>query len=457
MKFSCSPLSGLGLRVALVASTTLWVACSDSTSPEEPGTGGAATSTVPKTFGELVGDPLIVISPTLQTVLGLPEMGYEAVSDGLPVGGTWRRHPSLGDLDGDGRADLIATNREENGLNVWRSMPDGSWEPRMKGIPDNLMYGGSDIGDLDGDGDADFVFAAHKVGLRVFLNDGKMNWTEVEGAAEIPFLALDVSLGNLNGDEHLDAVTIAQFKSRSGGLAVYFGRGDGTFELQAEHQSLMGRSKMGEQVELQDLDGNGLDDLFLTAEWSCLIYTTHLSQEGVVRFDDHSEGLPVPPKKMGNILRSFVPMDVQGDGVLEVAFAGMCDPGVPVEERHSLGVYRWIEGGADERSHWEVFGEGLEDGLAYRDVLAADFDGDGKDDLITMGPGLGVSVYRGDGSGNFEPIGMLAGTEAGGRGALGDIDNDGRIDVAISVGATKSRPVGAGVRAFLNRKEAWEK
>ena len=453
MKSSSPPLAIAGLAIAGL----WWAGCSDPSSSGEAGTSTSAPSTAPKSFRELVGEPPVEFSETLQTVRGLPEIGFESASEGLPEGGTWREHPCLGDLDGDGRADLIASNREENGLNVWRSMPDGSWEPRMKGIAENLMYGGSAIGDVDGDGDNDFLFAAHKEGLRVFLNDGEMNWTELAGAAESPFLALDVALGDLNGDEHLDAVTIAQFKIRTGGLAVYYGRGDGTFELQPQHQARMGRSKMGNQIELHDIDGNGLDDVFITAEWSCLLFTTHLSEEGTVRFDDLSEGLPVPPKNMGNVLRSFVPIDVEGDGVFEVAFAGMCDPGVPVEERHSVGVYRWIDGGADAPSHWEVFGEGLEDGLAYKDVLAADLDGDGLDDLITIGPGLGASVYRGDGAGNFEAIGMLAGSEAGGRGALGDIDNDGRTDVVVIVGATKARPVGAGVRTFLNRKEAWEK
>lgn len=416
-----------------------------------PGTDGGPLSG--PTFDELVGGGRSAEeTELLERALGLPDLAFESNSEGLPLGGTWREHPCLGDLDGDGRADLIASNREENGLNVWRSVPGGPWVPAREGIPDDLMYGGSAVGDLDGDGDADFLFAAHKKGLRTFLGDGALVWSELEGAVDSPFLALDVALGDLNGDAHLDAITIAQFKRREGGLGVFLGTGDGRFEFLEEHVDLMGRSKMGVQVELEDMDGNGLDDLILTAEWGALLFTTHAGEDGALRFEDRSAGLPTPPSNMGNVLRALVPFDVEGDGTQELAFASFCDPGAPLEERHSLGVYRWNDGAAT----WErMSGEGLSDGLAYSDVLGADLDGDGKGDLVVIGPGLGASVYRGDGSGGFQGIGTLPGTDAGGRGALGDIDGDGRLDVSIICGATKARPDGGAVRTFLNRAEAW--
>lgn len=430
---------------------SLAAACGGSEADPTPvptTTGGSAP-----TFDELVGGgPSREDDAALELVLGLPELGFAGNSEALPLGGTWREHPCLGDLDGDGKADLIASNREENGLNVWRSVPGAAWQEARQGIPDDLMYGGSAIGDLDGDGDADFLFAAHKKGLRSFLGDGSLRWSEVQGAVDSPFLALDVALGNLDGDEHPDAVTIAQFKRREGGLGIFLGNGDGTFRFLEEHVDLMGRSKMGVQVELEDLDGNGLDDLLLTAEWGALIYTTHLGEEGTLRFEDRSQGLPTPPSNMGNVLRALVPFDVEGDGTLEVAFASFCDPGAPIEERHSLGVYRWDAEGA----RWEAMsGDGLTDGLAYSDVLGADLDGDGRGDLVVIGPGLGASVYRGDGQGGFEGVGTLAGTTAGGRGALGDVDGDGRTDISVICGATKARPDGGAVRTFLNRPEAW--
>ncbi len=419
----------------------------ESTSPTEE-----SSEPRGKTFEELLGigkgDEKGLERPTQD----LPVLGFQSNSEGLPTFGTWREHPTLCDLDGDGRADLIASNREENGLNIWRSVPGSAWVPAREGVPDDLMYGGSDCADLDGDGDVDVLFAAHKRGLHTLLNEGQQGWKVLEGTSEMTFLSLDVAIGNLNGDDIPDAATISQFvERRAGAVGIYFGRGDGTFEYQPQLRNTTGESDNGVQVEMADIDGDGLDDLFLTAEWGCRLLLPRLTAEGEVRLEDRSQGLPEPPFNMGNALRSFVPIDVDGDGQLEIAFSSLINHMLPIEERHSLGLRRWNE----EAQSWEQFGSGLPDGWAHTDVLTADFDQDGNADLLAIGHDLGASIYLGDGTGHFEAKGMLEGTLSGGRCALGDIDGDGRTDVAVINGDTKSRPRGGGVKTFLNREEAW--
>ena len=436
------------LPLAAVAGILLTACGDDGSSPEEE---AAAPPSSGQTFEELVGAAGAAGKPA--DVQRIPDLAFELNSEGLPSGGSWREHPRLADLDGDGKADLIASNREEDGLNIWRSVPGQAWERRTSGIPDNLMYGGSAAADLDADGHVDVLFAAHKFGLHSFLNDGEMGWTLVEETSERPFLSLDVALGNINGDEHLDAVTLPQFPDRGeGGLGVYFGRGDGSFEFQPQLRDATGKSRNGVQVVLVDMDGNGLDDIFLTAEWSCLILTTHLSADGQVEFKDHSTGLATPPKNMGNTLRAFIPIDVDGDGSLEIAYCRLGNPSTPKEERRNVGVMRWNA----EAGSWESFGAGFPLGTGYTEVLSADFNGDQHADLVIIGPGQGAVIYLGDGTGNFEAKGMLPGTLSGGRGAIGDIDGDGKPDITVTCGATKARPDAGAVRTFLNRDAAWE-
>ncbi|MFT7669995.1 MAG: hypothetical protein ACI8X5_002702 [Planctomycetota bacterium] len=411
-------------------------------------------TTEPMTAQKLFEGPESDAPPTLASVT-LPPLAFEDNSKDLPSSGSWREHPSLADLDHDGKADLVASNREENGLNVWKSAPGAPWEPKLAGIAEDLMYGGSDCGDLDGDGNIDILFASHNKGLRVLLNDGKMNWTEVPDAANATFLALDVSLGNLNNDEHLDAVTVAQFAERNmGAVGVYIGTGEGHFTYRKEFRdgkNLTGRSRFGVQIQLADFTGDGLDDILVTAEKGCMAFVTTLSAEGELGFEDRSKGLPPPPANMGNTLRSLIPIDVDGDGQFEVAFASLINPVMDIDLRYSLGVLRWDA----EAGSWQPFGSGLPNGNAYTDALTADFNGDQNSDLLVVGTGMGASIYLGNGKGDFEPAGMLKGTMAGGRAAIGDIDGDGKPDVVVICGATKSRPDAGAVRTFLNRDSAW--
>lgn len=472
-------LSLLTLVFALVLAVVLVLfRTADSTAPTPP-TGDSPSprtlDTLPRADQGITDERRLNLddAPTVEEILGVvedprpttpqprfKEIPFEVSLAGLPDCGTWRENPLLADLDGDGRDDLVASNREEDGLNIWRSSPEGAWELAIDGLPRNLMYGGSDAADLDHDGDVDLVFASHKRTTRVFLNEGPAEAKDGEGylptwrelcSLESPFLALDLTLGNLNGDEHADAISIAQFAvgRGEGALNVYLGRGDGTFERIHELSTVTGASRDGQQVELADFDHDGLDDLVLTAEKGAQVHLVRIADDGTFFFEDRSEGLPKPPN-IGNSLRAVIPADITGDGELEIAFASLADPKIPEGERNNAGVLRW----SGER--WEQFDTGLPRDRALSDVEAADFDGDGHCDLLYVGPWWGAVIFLGDGAGGFRVAGMLPGSLPGGRAAIGDVNGDGLVDVALSNTATKRNRDGGGVRVYLNRASIWK-
>ena len=377
----------------------------------------------------------------------LPILPFVQQSQGLASGGTWREHPLLHDFNGDDRADLIASNREEDGLNAWRapSSKGEAWELAIEGFPRNLMYGGSDAGDLDGDGDSDLVFGAHSDGLRVFLNGGDLKWTESPSQHKRPFRMLDVCLGHLNDDDHLDVVGICHFSNT--GACVYLGDGKGSFRHLPESESIFNSTTFGTVINLADLDGDGDDDLFFCCEKGPRVFRTQVGSEGL-SWTPSSKGLPTT--SIGNIARACFPADLDGDGLPELVAGQLTDPKTPRDELLTAAVYAWDPG----TEIWELAESGLPTHNSVTDAATADFDGDGHVDILLVSIEEGAVIYRGDGALGFTFAGQIV-RNPNPRVALGDANGDGRVDVCMLHGATKSRPDGGGVQVFLNTAEAW--
>ncbi len=396
------------------------------------------------------GDP--VVPSTDETEDATPELPYLAFvkfDKGLPVGGTWRGYPSLVDFTGDGRADIIVSNREEDGWNAWTSTSlEGGWERRIEGMPRDMLYGGQDAGDLNGDGHPDLVLVSHTKGLTVFLNDGQMNWTNPnEGRLDPSAMMLDVVLANLDGDEHLDAFGISHFK---GGLKLYLGKGDGKFEFVQNSGDLIGVERaFGMQVEVADLDGDGDDDLIAGTDKGVKVFITERI-EGALSWNEISEGLPVP--SIGNTVRGLAPGDFNGDGKIDLAWCGLKDPLDAVGEGNHIGVYEWHA----ESSKWLQFDSGLDSDNAHMDLKAADFNKDGFLDLAAVETATGLTIYLGDGKGGFEKKGLVKDVYGKSKIEVGDVDGDGWTDILVSLQVQKNNRAAGGIWTLLNSPDIWK-
>lgn len=430
----------LSVAIALVA---LLVSCSPQ--DEEHRTDGT-------TAGEEPASP----TPSVSEILGidasqpretadqkLPPLGWEEASEGLPKGGTWRQNPLLADFDGDGRAELVASNREEDGLNAWTRTQEGRWIPAQEGFQKepSLMYGGSAVADLDGDGDLDLVFASHLDGLRVYENLGELRWREAP-RPNSPNQMLDVATGNLDGDAHPDFAGICHF---AGAMHVYRSDPSGRLVLLPESSRLAQVCSFGTRIRLEDIDGDGIDDILATTDKGALCLLTVRGEDGSLAWENLSAGLPKP--KIGNSLRGIVAADFIEGGRPEIAVGGLVDVSLEESARLGLGIYAWDESSGS----WQDLDSGLPRGMAVTDVSSADFDEDGHADLLVLFTTGESSLFLGDGQGGFTLLGafprLLGGTP---HAALGDVNGDGHVDVALLHAATKLRPNEGGLRVFLN-------
>ncbi|MCA6408415.1 MAG: VCBS repeat-containing protein, partial [Cytophagales bacterium] len=116
---------------------------------------------------------------------------------------------SIGDLDGDGKADLALANEGSNTVSVFRNTGSAgtiSYAAKVDFAADEGSYSVS-IGDLDGDGKADLAVANYNSNtVSVFRNTGSAG--TISYAAKVDFATgsgpYSVSIGDLDGDGKAD-------------------------------------------------------------------------------------------------------------------------------------------------------------------------------------------------------------------------------------------------------------
>jgi hypothetical protein len=255
----------------------------------------------------------------------------------------------------------------------------------------------------------------------------------------------DLDLFLVNG-WRLDKTEVAE----RGRNLLYRNEGDGTF-LDVTEWAGVGDDQWGTGVTTGDADGDRLPDLFVTSFGTDILY---LNQG-----DGTFEAVPESPSVEG-WSTGAVFFDADADGDQDLFVAGYVD--ATLEEvlfaeptllweglRVMVGpfgldglgnhFFRNLGGGRFEDATEE---SGLEDaGLFYSFAVSAlDLDGDRDLDLYVTNDSNPNYLYRNDGAGVFEEVGLWSGAaldemgnaQAGMGMAAGDLDNDGLLDLFVS-------------------------
>jgi hypothetical protein len=294
---------------------------------------------------------------------------------------------TIDDMNGDGKLDLIVVGltlfNGGTGLEFLPGKGDGTFGTAVP-APDGVQGLVAVSADFNNDGKKDVATSTGQILL------GNGDGTFTLQSATLPTLTptggnpntqTGITAGDFNRDGNMD---LAVTNAVALTVDLYFGNGDGTFTYQESYPSLFGQ----QTIQSTDIDGDGNLDLFVGT-----------LTDGALVTDQSAQGL-------------FLSLLNNGKGKMAAAHAYL--PSQPA----------------------------IEFPVIY-DV--ADFNGDHKPDVITIGADASnssvfLSVLRGNGDGTFATgantpivIGGLAGAQAHLQALVaGDFDGDGKMDAAFA-------------------------
>lgn len=341
---------------------------------------------------------------------------------GLPESGQWRNGFEIADMNGDGHPDIVhgPARKQGGGPNIFLGDGKGNWrrwsEARFPPLP--YDYGDVAVADFNGDGRLDLALAVHLHGILALVADGPASFKEwgrgldFHGAAspppgEITFSSRAVTAADMNGDGRPDIVAEGEgprpptgavtpggppgreagASSASGGfgLVVYLNQGDGTWVRRADEPVRL----FGDKVVVADFTHDGIPDIVLGSNVLGAREILRIGTGGGAWTKARLEGLR--PSFVGDVNVA----DYNGDGRPDLAVGYLS---------YELKLWRsgidLFLGRAD--GSWERRPVAVEDGRGWVTALATgDIDGDGKLDLAALTGEGETWILLGKGDGSF--------------------------------------------------------
>jgi hypothetical protein len=354
------------------------------------------------TSGSPVAAPVTLNTATATAAL-LPQVTTSTGVNSLPV---WT---SLGDVNGDGKNDLVTSVFGTDSVNVQLGNGDGTFGAATSIlIVPGFGPAESHLVSLRGNGTLDLIVASFNTNqIAVLLGNGNGTFQPpvlyTSGSAQNTPTSL--TTGDFNHDGNLD-VAVANTVDNT--ISILLGNGSGSLSPDGSPISV---GHDPEAVRAGDFNGDGYSDLAV-ANYSDGTVTTLLNNQNgtfAATVVSVGSGAHSGPQALA----------INGSGTgLKLAVANYTDNTVSVLASNGDGSF-----GAQKI---------VSVGRGPDDVVFADFNGDGIEDLAVSNYTDGtVDLLLGAGSGNYTLTGPFAVGNNPYSAAVADIDLDGTPDVVV--------------------------
>jgi hypothetical protein len=378
---------------------------------------------------------------------------------------------AVGDFNGDGKPDLVVASSRT--ISILFGNGDGSFQtPRVTGG----SAPGLAVGDFNGDGKLDLV-VSYPVGssVLVLLGNGDGSF-QPRVAYRAGKNCITVIARDFNADGKLD---LAVANTAGASVSILLGNGDGSFQNQVSYRAGTGAGYnlgSGNSMVSGDFNGDGTLDLVVLLDgaqdfaillgngdgsFEAPVVRTIGGEDGTLAVGDfNGDGRPdlaAAVSEFGDVavllsLREAVqyPAGGQPSSAVTGDFNGdgMPDLAESIDNQGTGSVSILLGKGDGTFQPPVLYPAGSSSGL----LVAGDFNSDGRPDLAVAISGHGsagtVSVLLGNGGGTFQPaVSYAAGTNLG-QMAVGDLNGDGKPDLAMADGNGITLLLGNGDGTF---------